>query len=490
MIAVRAGHLSQVYRIISKPKDKLKECTSRRGEAPIPRHDDGVTSKDRSETCRLSAVALLLIFVVAVLVRGVALSRFHQGALLEDIKAYDALGWGIAATGEMKTLSRPVGFPLFLALIYSLFGHSPVGAAMALGFLNALSVPVLAWATAVVAGHRRGWWAGLLYALYPGVAYHSVVLGSDGFAATLFALVLAAAFLLLRNQGLSLAFAAGFVCGWLSLVRTPLGAVGPFVGLGLFGYGRRRAAVALVVASLILPLLWAAQTKRTFGSWTIGDSNAGFNLYVGNNPEAIGRFVVPTAISTHRFVDEFQRDAFYRRTALEWIFTNPVRFGQLMFLRLGFLMTSEHKDIIFLYSRGWLGERGAVEMRTILAVYFLGWLLLVPLALYGAVACWRECSVRIALLAVVGGVIMYLISLGDSRFHIPLVPGVIVVAAWGATTGATLKALGTVRTAVLAALLLLFFANEAIDVIDSWPVFKQVTSPGGSSIYYAYQELR
>jgi len=440
---------------------------------------------------QLGAVALLVIFAVALLVRGVAFSRLHQGLLLEDLRDYDAFGWRIAATGELGTRYKPVGFPLFLALVYTVVGHSPKGALVILGFLGALSAPVLAAAVSRVGGRRRGWWAGLLLASYPGVAFHHIILLSEGFSATLFAMALAAALVLVRRPRIDMAILAGLTCGWLALIRTPFLPVGPLLGLGLFRlYGRRRVAVVLAVVSLVPTLLWAAQTKRAYGHWMVGDWNAGFNLYLGNNPEATGRFRIPAEVYTHQFSGEYQRETFYRRTALDYIRSHPLQAAHLVLSRLAYLMNSEHKDLIYLYSKGWLGERGRGEVATILVADFLGWLLLVPVALWGAVACWREREVRLALLAVAGGLALYLASLGDSRYHVPVVPGVVIVAAWGVTTRFRPRVLGATRAAVLGVLLSLFLANAALDAVESWPFFRRVTSPGGSSVHYGYHQLR
>lgn len=461
------------------------------------RHSHAALTPDRPESgCvrsdgQLGAVALLIIFAIALLVRGAAFSRLHQGLLLEDLRDYDAFGWRIAATGEFGTRFKPVGFPLFLALVYTVVGHSPTGALVVSGFLGALSAPVLAAAAAAVGGRRRGWWAGLLLACYPGVAFHHVILLSEGFAATLFAMALAAALFLVRRPRVDGAILAGLTCGWLALVRTPFLPVGPLLGLGLYRlYGRRRVAIVLAVVSLVPTLLWAAQTKRAYGHWMVGDWNAGFNLYLGNNPKATGRFGIPAEVNAHQFSDEFQRDTFYRRTALNYIRSHPLQAAHLVLSRLAYLMNSEHKDLIYLYSKGWLGERSRGEVATILVADFLGWLLLVPFALWGAVACWREREVRLALLAVAGGLALYLVSLGDSRYHVPVVPGVVIVAAWGVTTRFRPRVLGAVRAAVLGALLSFFLLNVVYDAIESWPAFQRVTSPGGSSIHYGYHQLR
>jgi 4-amino-4-deoxy-L-arabinose transferase-like glycosyltransferase len=440
---------------------------------------------------RLGIVSLLVIFAVALLIRGVAFSRLHQAILLEDLRDYDAYGWRIATTREVGSRYKPVGFPLVLALIYGVIGHSPKGALVVLGLLGALSAPLLAAATAAVGGRRRGWWVGLLLACYPGVAFHNVILVSEGFAATLFAAAVAAALFLVGRTRVDGAILAGLTCGWLALVRTPFLPVGPLLGLGLYRlYGRRRVAIVLAVVSLVPTILWAAQTKRAFGHWMVGDLNAGFNLYLGNNPEASGRFGIPAEVSTHQFWDEFQRDTFYRRVAIDYIRSNPLRAGRLVLARLAYLMNSEHKDLIYLYSKGWLGERASAEIATILVADFLGWLLLVPFAIWGAVACWREPVVRLVLLAVAGGLVLYLTSLGDSRYHVPVVPGVVILAAWGVTARFSLKDLGAGRRIMLGLLLSLFLANAALDAVESWPFFRRVTSPGGSSVHFGYHQLR
>jgi hypothetical protein len=46
------------------------------------------------------------------------------------------------------------------------------------------------------------------------------------------------------------------------------------------------------------------------------------------------------------------------------------------------------------------------------------------------------------------------------------------------------------RAVVLGVLLSFFLVNAALDALESWPLFRRVTSPGGSSIHYGYHQLR
>jgi hypothetical protein len=49
---------------------------------------------------------------------------------------------------------------------------------------------------------------------------------------------------------------------------------------------------------------------------------------------------------------------------------------------------------------------------------------------------------------------------------------------------------GARRAAVLGVLLSLFLANTALDAVETWPILRRVTSPGGSSVHYGYHQLR
>lgn len=110
--------------------------------------------------------------------------------------------------------------------------------------------------------------------------------------------------------------------------------------------------------------------------------------------------------------------------------------------------------------------------------------------MWGAVPCCREREVRLALLAVAGGPILHLTPLGDSRYHVPVVPAVVVLAAWGVTTHFRPKEVGAIHAILLGALLTLFVTNQALDVVETGPIFRRATSPGGASITYGYHELR
>jgi hypothetical protein len=46
------------------------------------------------------------------------------------------------------------------------------------------------------------------------------------------------------------------------------------------------------------------------------------------------------------------------------------------------------------------------------------------------------------------------------------------------------------RLFILAVLISLFLANEALDAVESWPVFQRITAFGGASARYDYHELR
>jgi 4-amino-4-deoxy-L-arabinose transferase-like glycosyltransferase len=311
----------------------------------------------------------LAVFVLALALRcGFALAAGLSAAppAWGDDPGYDAIARGLTGPAHVYDNTWfPPGYPLFLAVIYGVFGPSLAAVRIVQACLSAATC-LVAYAIARDAfGKRAGQITGVLLALYPGHIYMAWRLMAE----TLFTLLLALAVLaaqravardgppaVARERGRRawLAAGAGLALGVATLVKSNLIVLAPLLLLWLaFAMprpGRRRAAalaaMAAMAAGCALPLLAAPLASRLSpahrASWLPG--NGGPTLWWSNNPLADGYFVDPDNTAAGRdFInrhgqaaaalksrDPMVRDHADRDLALTWVHEHPGAFVRLV----------------------------------------------------------------------------------------------------------------------------------------------------------------
>jgi hypothetical protein len=130
---------------------------------------------------------LAAIWVLALALR-LAFVRFYAVPVDSDLFWNDAVGWNIAQgngfTASPKApwvpgIFRSPGYPLYLAVIYSLAGHSVYAALYGQAVLDASTAVLAAVLGSYFLAPRVAALGGLLYAIYPYAAYYCGCLGQD-----------------------------------------------------------------------------------------------------------------------------------------------------------------------------------------------------------------------------------------------------------------------------------------------------------------------
>lgn len=210
----------------------------------------------------------LLVGLGAALVRLVFVLALPQMPVISDDLLYDRLAWNLA-TGHGYSLNPPdpyalfaPGYPLVLAGLYSLFGHSLRVVRVFQALLGAGTCLLVGLVGARIFGRRVGLIAGGLASLYPAFIFYAGLLFSE----TVFTFILV---LLLwvwvraidHGKGY---WSVGIVAGLATLVRPEMLA---FPLLVWFVGGRQRFQsaiwVCLVMGMVILP--WTVRNYVAFG---------------------------------------------------------------------------------------------------------------------------------------------------------------------------------------------------------------------------------
>ena len=306
----------------------------------------------------------LAVFLLALVLRCAFMLAYGLSAAPTawgDDADYDAIARGLAGPAHVyQNTWFPPGYPLFLALIYSLAG--PVKMA-AVRLVQAALSAATCWVTYAIGRNAFGTAAGrvaaVLLALYPGHVYMAWRLMAE----TLFTLLVALAVLEVQRAvarrgaaagtdwpALRAAAGAGAALGAATLVKSNLILVVPLLVLWLAaaipGAARRRLAPAAAMAATCGLLLLASPLANRFSpahdaAWLPG--NSGPTLWWSNNPLADGYFVDPEHTAAgNAFIDRhgreaaglaardpFVRDRADRRLAWAWIRENPGAFAAL-----------------------------------------------------------------------------------------------------------------------------------------------------------------
>lgn len=376
-----------------------------------------------------------------------------DAGVLADMEQYHGLAAHLATTGRLlpDTLRGP-GYPALLAGAYAIGGVSAWTARVANALVGALLTIVTGWLAVKAGAGRRAWIAAAIVAVYPALVLSSVYLLADSF----YALLATASLLLLRHRSRGYAAAAGVVAGLAILTRS--------VGLALVGVagvlvlwdlvpGRTRRGTpppgastatvslsrfgAFVAACLVALLPWLVFTSRVAGGPLL-DATSGMNVLLGNNDTATGRLRLGDDAALHETyvsgaASVADGSARALRAGVAWAWTHPAATARLSVSKLAYLFGLEGREHAWAYGRSYFGPRASAVVTTWGVLLIVAFPALVLAAAWGvarAPMAWDRVHVAMGGF-VVATAALHLVSFGESRFHLPLVPVLAVAASLG-----------------------------------------------------------
>ena len=361
----------------------------------------------------------------------------------------DGRGMTEPFTGD-PTAYYPPGYPWFLGIVAWLsspFTDNIVAVAtLVQAALGAATVVLGAMAGRALAGTRAGVAAAIGLALYPNLIFHTGALLGETLHNFLFLAFVVA--LLLRPwsaevDGWRRALACGVLLGLAVMVRPiSLAMVPVVVGYWWLMVADRRRVLrwSLVllagVAACILP--WTVRNAVRLQAFVPISTNTGDNFCIGHADGADGSFRLRTDCDVpYPFSDglatELKADKEKLRIGLRGMVDNADREPWLLWKRFYFtyVHSGDHDGVVAVesYRLDWWMDRGTES--TLMRVGDIGYWILCVGGLVGSVAIlYRR---RPGQMAVLGFTIMMgavpLAFFGDSRFKVPVIPLMILVAA-------------------------------------------------------------
>ncbi len=382
---------------------------------------------------------------------------------------------------------RPPGYPFFLAGAYAVTGGSYAGARAVQMFLGLINAVLAFWLGRRLFDVATGLTFAALMAFYWMFIYYEGELHAPVLAVTATLALLLACRHWSESPTLPRAFAAGAVLGLFVLVRPNVLVTAPFLLAWMLWVSRRRGEVRRFLVQAAMLVFGVAVTvgpvtlrnQLAAGDRVLVTTNAGINLYVSHNPEADGvTSVIPelrqlTGLAgwtcfeypelvrgigreLGRSPDEFRHSEasrYFFDRAVEWAWSHPRRTLTSAFERaLLFWGPAEvSNDEVVHFDRA-----SSPVLRTLPG----GFAAVLALAVVGAVGSFRRLRDQLSfeswvLIAafVAGYFASVLPTLAASRYRVPVIPCLLLFAAWGLVRWSRLWRRGESRQAVVAALI-------------------------------------
>lgn len=248
-------------------------------------------------------LASLALFAFALALRLGMLFELRDSHWLElpigDGQGYDLWARAILAGGggEPAVFFQAPLYPYLLAGVYAVAGPSPPVVLVAQAFLGAASCVLVAWAARGFFAARVGWMAGGLLAVYPYAIFYGALLQKSGPALFVFCGLLALVGASRDTPGRWRLFAWGLALGVLILLRENAALLLPVVALLAWTRAAptrprgRLLAVALVCLGTAAALAPVSIRNAWHGGGFVPTTyQMGANLYIGNHRGASGRY--------------------------------------------------------------------------------------------------------------------------------------------------------------------------------------------------------
>ncbi|MCM8809983.1 MAG: glycosyltransferase family 39 protein [Candidatus Omnitrophica bacterium] len=294
---------------------------------------------------------LIIIFFVSLIIRiGFILTLDNSVDVWGDW--WDELGWKIACgkgywvnnpyfpDGPKFYAWRSPGFPIFLALIYKIFGHNFLFAKIGLAILSSLTCILLYFLTKTLINMKTACWVSLIYSIYPASIFWTGYLAPETFITFLLVLSI---FLLTEwhfNDKKILFFIFGnLTFGFLSITKPTFLALCPFLILTFALMHKKDLLKILLISSICLsffPLLWGIRNYKIFNKLFITSSEGGIVFFIANNEKSLSS---PTGFYHSEDVEEFKGlseieiDKLLYKKTFKFIKNNPMLYFKLVINR-------------------------------------------------------------------------------------------------------------------------------------------------------------
>ena len=407
--------------------------------------------KPGSRRYLITLLAAALVIRLAVLGLGV-----DRGLFFPDEAEYVELAKNLATHNEFSykghlTSFRPPGFPFFMSLAFRLSGNtSPVPARLLQVLFSVATVWVMYRLGKDGWGERVGQIAAAIFAFYPTFVGFSNILLTEPSCIFFVSLFCWAMLRSLQQPSWGWAIAAGAALGAGALIRDTLFYGGPIIAvfLAVWAWRTRRSflqsAVAFAAGFILTILPWCARNTALNGQPTLISSVGGITFYLCNNEKAplirssdlfyekqIGEeYYYETLLPELNGLSETEKNDAVTRMAFEYMLANPGATLVRMFGRLVDFWGQERLIVNHLMS-DYYGKIPLAVSLLVMAMVFGSYSFIMVGASFGCFYNKLRAFEVFSLLFIAYYTAMHLLVFAHPRYHQPLLPVVVILAARG-----------------------------------------------------------
>ncbi|HPC29531.1 MAG TPA: glycosyltransferase family 39 protein [bacterium] len=266
---------------------------------------------------------------------------------------WDELGWKLA-TGQGYWVNNPYFsdgpvyyswrspvFPLFLAGVYKLFGHSFLAAKICLAIVSSITCLLLFSLSKCFMSERNSIIVALLYAVYPASIFWTGYLAPE--TLTVFLLTLGIYFAVISfYKRVIFSVITGVVFGIAVLCRSTIIVLIPLVPIAYCILSGKKALKKCLgfLLGLIVLVPWGIRNWMIHHSFVLVSTEGGVVFYIANNEYSLSQesgFYHAENIGEFRNLSEVETDKKFYRMAFDFIKKHPLTYLKLVwdrFIRL------------------------------------------------------------------------------------------------------------------------------------------------------------
>ncbi len=385
---------------------------------------------------------LLSVIVLGLIARLMYVLAYPQQPVTFDAVGYDKTALAVVNTGRYPAFGRAPVYPTFLAGVYSTFGHSyPAARAMQAALVSLIAVFAFLLARSLF-GYRQGVVAAGIVSFYPGFFAYSGLLLTE----TVFALLIAAfAWCFVqswRRGGTGWAVSAGLMLGLATLCRAEIiGLAAPAAALLI--WKRRlqagvRDAIVLVAVTLAVVAPWGARQYLNRDQGVVFTGGIGATLwlstYSGDWQEWYAdREPLRSLMDCRCTAEELDR-RLMRESVLN-VARSPGQYVWMSAKRIGRFWIGSHSNTVRGLESSFRAAvaHGDLAVLSVKAIMLGLNLTLFVVAAIGLYAQRASVDSWLPLVLIIGYVnLVHTVLFSTSRYQIPIIPMVAVLAACAA----------------------------------------------------------